>query len=60
MHCKDVITICVAPKNQNVGFLIILANILYILRYALKKKYGIIWEFFPIWGGGVFPIPKLL
>ena len=28
------------------------------LREALKKKYGIIWEFFPTWGGGVFPIPK--
>ena len=23
-----------------------------------QKKYGIIWEFFPIWGRGVFPIPK--
>ena len=27
------------------------------IREALKKKYGIIWEFFPTWGG-VFPIPK--
>ena len=24
---------------------------------AFKKKYGIIWEFFPTWGG-VFSIPK--
>ena len=23
------------------------------LRYALKKKYGIIWKFFPTWGGGL-------
>ena len=25
---------------------------------SVQKKYGIIWEFFPTWGGGVFPIPK--
>ena len=25
---------------------------------SVKKKYGIIWEIFPTWGGGVFPIPK--
>ena len=24
-----------------------------IIRYALKKKNGIIWEFFPTWGGGL-------
>ena len=23
-----------------------------------KKKNNIIWEFFPTWGGGVFPNPK--
>ena len=28
-----------------------------LVRYAGKKIYGIIWEFFPTWGG-VFPIPK--
>ena len=27
------------------------------LWYALRKKYDILWEFFPTWGG-VFPIPK--
>ena len=30
------------------------------LRYALKKKNDIIWEFFPTWGGGPSQIPKLL
>ena len=29
------------------------------LREGLRKKYGIIWEFFPTWGG-VSSIPKLL
>ena len=28
------------------------------LRYALRKKYGIIWEFFPTWGGGLFCMPN--
>ena len=28
------------------------------IRYALEKKNDIIWEFFPTWGGGVFPNPK--
>ena len=31
---------------------------LIIVRYALIKKNDIIWEFFPTWGGGVFPNPK--
>ena len=31
-----------------------------LLRYALKKKNDIIWEFFPTWGGGSSQIPKLL
>ena len=29
-----------------------------MIRYALKKEEDIIWEFFPTWGGGVFPNPK--
>ena len=27
------------------------------VKVSIKKKYGIIWEFFPTWGG-VFPNPK--
>ena len=32
-------------------------HMLWHVRYALKKKNDIIWEFFPTWGG-VFPNPK--
>ena len=36
MHCKDVMTICVAPKNQHEGFLIILAFIPIVLYSYMK------------------------
>ena len=35
-------------------------NITSLLRYAVKQKNDIIWEFFPTWGGGSSQIPKLL
>ena len=39
----------------------VLGNLTHLgLRYALKKKNDIIWEFFPTWGRGSSQIPKLL
>ena len=48
--------------SQNENLKIVLKSGLLLgnmVRYALKKKPDIIWEFFPTWGGGSSQIPKL-
>ena len=57
ISCINFFTSLILSGNHVSNFCGILRT---VLGTPSKKQYGIIWEFFPTWGGGSSQFPKLL